>query len=52
MSASAESGTGCPPFAAYCKKATIFGGSSPGASEAGNSSRVFGLLRESPKGVK
>lgn len=52
MNTSAESGAGRPPFAACCEKATIFGGSSPGASEAGNSSRVFGLLRESPKGVK
>lgn len=27
-------------------------GSSPATSEAGNSSRMFGLLRSAPRGVK
>ena len=27
-------------------------GSSPASSEAGNSSRMFGLLRSAPRGVK
>lgn len=41
---------GYAPF--WCKCRNLRRGSSPETSKAGNSSRVVGLLRGAPKGVK